>query len=62
MKNVIALFMTAAVAFILTTVLVFVGVYFTTILFVVTLAEIITYYGTTYVIEALKKTETCANK
>ncbi|MBA8778659.1 hypothetical protein HR080_04715 [Staphylococcus schleiferi subsp. coagulans] len=62
MKNSIALFMTVAVAFILTTVLVFVGVYFTTILFVVTLAEIITYYGTTYVIEALKKTETCANK
>ncbi|EGQ3938034.1 TPA: hypothetical protein ACJI4S_002254 [Staphylococcus pseudintermedius] len=62
MKNVIALFMTVAIAFILGTVLVFAGVYFTTILFVVTLAEIITYYGTTYVIEALKKTETCANK
>ncbi|HAR5796395.1 TPA: hypothetical protein I1514_002454 [Staphylococcus pseudintermedius] len=62
MKNVIALFMTVAVAFVLGTVLAFVGVYFTTILFVVTLAEIITYYGTTYLIEALKKTETCANK
>ncbi len=62
MKNVIALFMTVAVAFVLGTVLAFAGVYFTTILFVVTLAEIITYYGTTYVIEALKKTETCANK
>ncbi|EIQ3715373.1 hypothetical protein LUU08_001494 [Staphylococcus pseudintermedius] len=62
MKNVIALFMTVAIAFILGSVLVFAGVYFTTILFVVTLAEIITYYGTTYVIEALKKTETCANK
>ncbi|MFP4955875.1 hypothetical protein ACJVVW_09770 [Staphylococcus coagulans] len=62
MKNVIALFMTVAIAFILGTVLVFAGVYFTTILFTVTVAEIITYYGTTYVIEALKKTETCANK
>ncbi|MBA8776902.1 hypothetical protein HR081_08435 [Staphylococcus schleiferi subsp. coagulans] len=57
MQNLIALVMTAAVAFILTTVLVFVGVYFTTILFVVTVAEIITYYGTCYTIEALKKTE-----
>ncbi len=57
MQNLIALVMTATVAFILGTVLVFAGVYFTTILFVVTVAEIITYYGTTYVIEALKKTE-----
>ncbi|AKS73657.1 hypothetical protein RN70_06960 [Staphylococcus schleiferi] len=62
MKNLLAWFMTAAVAFILTTVLAFAGVYFTTILFTVTAAEIVTYYGTTYVIEALKKTETCANK
>ncbi|ELH8542731.1 hypothetical protein ACQLQ4_000757 [Staphylococcus pseudintermedius] len=62
MKNVIALFMTVAVAFVLGALLAFAGVYFTTILFVVTLAEIITYYGTTYLIEALKKTETCANK
>ncbi|MBT2818531.1 hypothetical protein [Staphylococcus coagulans] len=57
MKNLLAWFMTAAVAFILATVLAFAGVYFTTILFVVTVVEIITYYGTTYVIEALKKTE-----
>ncbi|MFP4913108.1 hypothetical protein [Staphylococcus coagulans] len=57
MQNLIALFMTAAVAFILTTVLAFAGVYFTTILFVVTVVEIITYYGTYYTIEALKKTE-----
>ncbi|WP_182318806.1 hypothetical protein [Staphylococcus coagulans] len=57
MKHLIALFMTIAVAFILTTVLAFAGVYFTTILFLVTVAEITTYYGTTYVIEALKKTE-----
>ncbi len=62
MKNLLAWFMTAAVAFILTTVLAFSGVYFTTILFVVTVVEIITYYGTCYTIEALKKTETCANK
>ncbi|MBA8777499.1 hypothetical protein HR081_11520 [Staphylococcus schleiferi subsp. coagulans] len=62
MKNVIALFMTAAVAFILTTVLVFAGVYFTTILFVVILAEVLTYNGTKAIYEALKKTETCANK
>ncbi|MBA8777469.1 hypothetical protein HR081_11370 [Staphylococcus schleiferi subsp. coagulans] len=57
MKNLLAWFMTAAVAFVLGTVLAFAGVYFTTILFVVTLAEIITYYGTYYTIEALKKTE-----
>ncbi|MDR5603941.1 hypothetical protein RCO12_10900 [Staphylococcus coagulans] len=57
MKSAIALFMTAAVAFILTTVLVFAGVYFTTILFVITVVEIVTYYGTYYTIEALKKTE-----
>ncbi len=53
MQNLIALVMTAAVAFILGTVLVFAGVYFTTILFVVTVAEIVTYYT----IETLKKTE-----
>ncbi len=57
MKNVIAWFMTLSVAFILTTVLAFSGVYFTTILFVVTVAEIVTYYGTYYTIETLKKTE-----
>ncbi|WP_340293390.1 hypothetical protein [Staphylococcus coagulans] len=53
MKNVIALFMTAAVAFVLGTVLAFAGVYFTTILFVVTLAEIITYYATQHTIKLL---------
>ncbi len=57
MQNLIALVMTAAVAFILGTVLVFAGVYFTTILFVVTVAEIVTYYGTYCTIETLKKTE-----
>ncbi len=57
MKTITAWFMALSVAFILGTILAFSGVYFTTILFVVTVAEIITYYGTTYVIEALKKTE-----
>ncbi|WP_182363507.1 hypothetical protein [Staphylococcus coagulans] len=57
MKHTLAIFNTVAVAIVLTTILAFAGVYFTTILFVVTVAEIITYYGTTYVIEALKKTE-----
>ncbi|ELJ9288497.1 hypothetical protein RT939_001263 [Staphylococcus pseudintermedius] len=61
MKHLIALFMTVAIAFILTTVLAFAGVYFTTILFVVTVAEIVTYYGTTYVIETLKKTDSNGN-
>lgn len=61
MQNLIALVMTAAVAFILGTILAFSGVYFTTILFVVTVVEIITYYGTTYVIEALKKTDSNGN-
>ncbi len=57
MKSAIALFMTVAIAFILGSVLVFAGVYFTTILFVLTVVEIVTYYGTYYTIEALKKTE-----
>ncbi|WP_281183092.1 hypothetical protein [Staphylococcus schleiferi] len=61
MKSAIALFMTVAIAFILGTVLTFAGVYFTTILFTVTVAEIVTYYGTTYVIEALKKTDSNGN-
>ncbi len=61
MKSAIALFMTAAVAFILTTVLAFAGVYFTTILFVLTVVEIVTYYGTYYTIEALKKTDSNGN-
>ncbi|MBA8773101.1 hypothetical protein GWI38_00405 [Staphylococcus schleiferi subsp. coagulans] len=61
MKHALAIFMTAAVAFILGTVLVFAGVYFTTILFTITVAEIVTYYGTTYVIEALKKTDSNGN-
>ncbi|WP_353457602.1 hypothetical protein [Staphylococcus coagulans] len=53
MKNLLSWFMTAAVAFILATVLAFAGVYFTTILFVVTVVEIITYYGTQKTIKLL---------
>ncbi|PWZ59390.1 hypothetical protein DD929_10270 [Staphylococcus pseudintermedius] len=62
MKHTLAIFMTVAVAIILTTVLAFSGVYFTTILFVVILAEAVTYNLTKYVYGTLKKTETCANK
>ncbi|GAB0261369.1 hypothetical protein JPSP21_21030 [Staphylococcus pseudintermedius] len=61
-KHTLAIFMTVAVAIILTTVLAFSGVYFTTILFVVILAEAVTYNLTKYVYDTLKKTETCANK
>ncbi|MDF0150508.1 hypothetical protein O0K53_00005, partial [Staphylococcus pseudintermedius] len=48
-KHTLAIFMTVAVAIILTTVLAFSGVYFTTILFVVILAEAVTYNLTKYV-------------
>ncbi|EIK0269943.1 hypothetical protein LPB33_02345 [Staphylococcus pseudintermedius] len=57
MKRILAIFNTVAVAIILTTVLAFSGVYFTTILFVVILAEVLTYNGTKAIYEALKKTE-----
>lgn len=57
MQYLIAWFNTVAVAIILTTVLAFSGMYFTTILFVVILAEAVTYNGTKYVYDALKKTE-----
>ncbi|WP_173545581.1 hypothetical protein [Staphylococcus coagulans] len=53
MKTLLAWFMTAAVAFVLGTVLAFAGVYFTTILFVVTVVEIITYYATQHTIKLL---------
>ncbi|QDX62214.1 hypothetical protein DRC71_06135 [Staphylococcus pseudintermedius] len=62
MKHTLAIFMTVAVAIVLTTVLAFAGVYFTTILFVVIIAEAVTYNLTKYVYDTLKKTETCANK
>ncbi|EGQ3890650.1 hypothetical protein I0614_001243 [Staphylococcus pseudintermedius] len=56
-KHTLAIFMTAAVAFILATVLAFSGVYFTTLLFIVILAEAVTYNGTKAIYEVLKKTE-----
>ncbi|EJD8474654.1 TPA: hypothetical protein K8057_002700 [Staphylococcus pseudintermedius] len=57
MQYLIAWFNTVAVAIILTTVLAFSGMYFTTILFVVILAEAVTYNLTKYVYDTLKKTE-----
>ncbi|EJG1263282.1 hypothetical protein [Staphylococcus pseudintermedius] len=57
MKHTLAIFMTVSVAIILTTLLAFAGVYFTTILFVVILSEAVTYNGTKAIYEALKKTE-----
>ncbi|EGQ2677764.1 hypothetical protein KXP62_002276 [Staphylococcus pseudintermedius] len=56
-KHVLAWLNTVAVAIILTTVLAFSGVYFTTLLFVVIIAEAVTYNGTKAICEALKKTE-----
>ncbi|WP_203162893.1 hypothetical protein [Staphylococcus pseudintermedius] len=55
MQYLIAWFNTVAVAIILTTVLAFSGVYFTTLLFVVIIAEAVTYNGTKAIYEALKK-------
>ncbi|EIE3865570.1 TPA: hypothetical protein LMU55_001434 [Staphylococcus pseudintermedius] len=57
MQYLIAWFNTVAVAIILTTVLAFSGVYFTTLLFIVILAEAVTYNLTKYVYDTLKKTE-----
>lgn len=57
MKHTLAIFNTVAVAITLTTILAFAGVYFTTILFVVILAEVLTYNGTKAIYDALKKTE-----
>ncbi|EHT7972178.1 hypothetical protein ACDD57_002375 [Staphylococcus pseudintermedius] len=48
--------MTVSVAIVLTTVLAFAGVYFTTLLFIVILAEAVTYNLTKYVYGTLKKT------
>ncbi|MGO4024093.1 hypothetical protein AB2L37_13780 [Staphylococcus pseudintermedius] len=61
MKNTLAIFMTVSVAIILTTILSFSGVYFTTLLFIVILAEAVTYNGTKAVYEALKKTDSNGN-
>ncbi|EGQ4088828.1 hypothetical protein F2O65_00295 [Staphylococcus pseudintermedius] len=56
-KHTLAIFMTVSVAIVLTTVLAFAGVYFTTLLFIVILAEAVTYNLTKYVYGTLKKTE-----
>ncbi|HEC2174261.1 TPA: hypothetical protein R1915_002389 [Staphylococcus delphini] len=61
MKHTLAIFMTAAVAIVLTTILAFAGVYFTTILFIVILAEAVTYNLTKYVYDTLKKTDSNGN-
>ncbi|ANQ88897.1 TPA: hypothetical protein I1462_001882 [Staphylococcus pseudintermedius] len=61
MQYLIAWFNTVAVAIVLTTILAFAGVYFTTILFVVILAEVLTYNGTKAIYEALKKTDSNGN-
>lgn len=56
-KHTLAIFMTVSVAIVLTTILAFAGVYFTTLLFIVILAEAVTYNLTKYVYDTLKKTE-----
>ncbi|EJJ6363185.1 hypothetical protein NJG99_002546 [Staphylococcus pseudintermedius] len=61
MQYLIAWFNTVAVAIVLTTILALAGVYFTTILFVVILAEVLTYNGTKAIYEALKKTDSNGN-
>ncbi|NBK47385.1 hypothetical protein EON06_06410 [Staphylococcus delphini] len=61
MKNTLAIFNTVAVAIVLTTILAFAGVYFTTILFVVITAEAVTYNATKAIYEALKKTDSNGN-
>ncbi|SUM47290.1 hypothetical protein [Staphylococcus intermedius] len=57
MKRTLAIFMTVAVTIVLTTILAFASVYFTTLLFIVILAEAVTYNGTKAIYEVLKKTE-----
>ncbi|EGQ3345065.1 hypothetical protein EFT30_09280 [Staphylococcus pseudintermedius] len=61
MKQILAIFNTVAIAIVLTTILAFAEVYFTTILFVVILAEAVTYNLTKYVYDALKKTDSNGN-
>lgn len=61
MKHTLAIFNTVAVAITLTTILAFAGVYFTTLLFIVILAEVVTYNGTKAIYEALKKTDSKGN-
>ncbi|MGS4170772.1 hypothetical protein ACEUVS_00865 [Staphylococcus pseudintermedius] len=61
MKHMLAWFVTVSVAIVLTTVLAFSGVYFTTLLFIVILAEAVTYNLTKYVYDTLKKTDSNGN-
>ncbi|HAR5650281.1 TPA: hypothetical protein I1455_000579 [Staphylococcus pseudintermedius] len=61
MQYLIAWLNTVAVAIILTTVLAFSGVYLTTLLFVVIIAEAVTYNLTKYVYDILKKTDSNGN-
>ncbi|EGQ3337769.1 hypothetical protein F7A86_12650 [Staphylococcus pseudintermedius] len=61
MKHTLAIFSTIAVAIVLTTILAFAGVYFTTLLFIVILAEAVTYNLTKYVYDTLKKTDSNGN-
>ncbi|PCF44213.1 hypothetical protein B5C06_01310 [Staphylococcus delphini] len=56
-KHTLAIFMTVSVAIVLTTILAFAEVYFTTMLFIVILAEAVTYNLTKHVYDTLKKTE-----
>ncbi|EGQ1664733.1 hypothetical protein GCZ97_08370 [Staphylococcus pseudintermedius] len=60
-KHTLSIFMTVSVAIVLTTVLAFSGVYFTTLLFIVILAEAVTYNGTKAIYEVLKKTDSNGN-
>ncbi|MDO5375724.1 MAG: hypothetical protein Q4F01_05985 [Staphylococcus rostri] len=55
MKELLPCMMTFSVALILTTVLAFSDVYFTTLLWWVLMAEVVTYFGTCYVLKELKK-------
>ncbi|EIT0466521.1 hypothetical protein L1G37_002369 [Staphylococcus pseudintermedius] len=61
MKHTLAIFSTIAVAIVLTTILAFAGAYFTTLLFIVILAEAVTYNLTKYVYDTLKKTDSNGN-
>ncbi|WP_250882966.1 hypothetical protein [Staphylococcus pseudintermedius] len=60
-KHALAIFNTVAVAIVLTTILAFADVYFTTLLFVVIIAEAVTYNGTKAIYEVLKKTDSNGN-
>lgn len=60
-KHALAIFNTVAVAIVLTTILAFADVYFTTLLFVVIIAEALTYNLTKYVYDTLKKTDSNGN-